>query len=124
MPLRNANPVSFLATANAPESRAFYETIIGLELIEETDFALVFAVGNSHLRIQKVSQVSPPPYTSMGWLVKDIKNVVASLKERGVVLDFHQGLAQDENGIWTSPSCAKIAWFKDPDGNTLSLTQE
>ena len=124
MPLQNQNAILFLATANAPESRVFFEKTIGLEFIEETDFALVFSVCNGLLRIQKVQQLSPAPYTSMGWQVDDIESVAAVLADRGVVFDRYDGLAQSASGIWTSPLGAKIAWFKDPDGNTLSLTQQ
>ena len=123
MPLRNQNTISFLATADASESRAFFEQIVGLDLLEETDFALVFSIANGQLRIQKVQQVSPPAYTCMGWEVDDIETVVATLSDRGVVFDQYDGLQQSEHRIWTSPSGAKIAWFRDPDGNTLSLTQ-
>ena len=123
MPLRNQNTISFLATANARESRAFFENLVGLKFIEETDFTLVFSIAKSHLRIQKVSNISPAPYTSMGWQVDDIEKAVAALRGRGVIFEVYEGLVQDLNGIWTSPTGAKIAWFKDPDGNTLSLTQ-
>ncbi len=123
MTLRNQNTISFLATANARESRTFYEKQIGLYFIEETDFALVFSVANSQLRIQKVSSISPAPYTAMGWQVDDIEKTVAALVGKGVILEHFDALEQDTHGIWISPTGAKIAWFKDPDGNTLSLTQ-
>jgi catechol 2,3-dioxygenase-like lactoylglutathione lyase family enzyme len=123
MPLRDQNIVAFLATENAPKSRDFFEKVIGLELVEETDFALVFLVGSGQLRIQKVTGISLQPYTSLGWQVDDIEAVVESLANKGVVFDHHEGMVQDTAGIWTSPSGAKVAWFKDPDGNTLSLTQ-
>lgn len=123
MPLRNQTTVSFLATENATRSRDFFENVIGLEFIEETQFALVFSTGNSQLRIQKVDQLYSPPYTSMGWQVGEIETVVSNLVARGVFFEMLSGIDQDDNGIWTSPSGAKIAWFKDPDGNMLSLTQ-
>ena len=123
MPLRNQNATSFLATASVVESKVFFEEVIGLNFVEETDFALVFSIGNGQLRIQKVEQVSPPPYTSMGWQVDDIEHVVGVLTDRGLAFERFDDFTQDDRGIWTSPSGAQIAWFKDPDGNTLSLTQ-
>jgi len=124
MPLRNLNAISFLATANAGESRKFFEKLVGLEFVEETDFALVFSVGKSQLRIQKISKISPASYTSMGWQVDDIEKVVAELLDGGIVFERYDGMAQDARGMWTSPTGAKIVWFKDPDGNILSLTQD
>ena len=123
MPLRNQNAISFLATANASKSKLFFEQTLGLHLIEETDFALVFLTGDVQLRIQKVEQISPTGYTSMGWQIDNIEALVAVLSDRGVVFDQCDGLEQSQSGIWTSPSGAKVAWFKDPDGNTLSLTE-
>lgn len=82
MPLRNQNAISFLATAKQSASKAFFENVVGLDLIEETDFALVFSTNNSQLRIQKVHRVFAPPYTSMGWQVDDIEKVVALLAAR------------------------------------------
>jgi catechol 2,3-dioxygenase-like lactoylglutathione lyase family enzyme len=123
MPLQNHNAISFLATAKPTASKAFFKGTIGLPLIEDSDFALVFRLNNGQLRIQKVQDLSPAPYTALGWQVTDIEAPVAALKKKGVTFDQHSGMAKDANGIWTSPSGAKIAWFKDPDGNTLSLTQ-
>lgn len=123
MPLRNQIATSFLATANAADSKVFFEEVIGLDFVEETNFALVFSMGNGQLRIQKVEVVSSPPYTSMGWQVDDIEDVVGVLTDRGIAFEQYSSFIQDDHGIWTSPSGAKIAWFKDPDGNMLSLTQ-
>ena len=124
VPLRNQNAVSFLATSNSSKSKIFFEKALGLNFVEETNFALVFSTGNGQLRIQKIQQLSASPYTSMGWQVDDIGKVVTELTQRGVIFDQHEGLEQDSRGIWNSPSGAQIAWFKDPDGNTLSLTQQ
>jgi catechol 2,3-dioxygenase-like lactoylglutathione lyase family enzyme len=116
-------PILFLATASADRSRAFYQDTLGRTLIADEPFALVFRVGESMLRIQKVQQVHPPPYTALGWSVPDIRATVAQLRERGVTFERYEGMNQDADGIWPSPSGAQIAWFKDPDGHVLSLTQ-
>ena len=117
------NPVLFLATANAERSRAFYEGVLGLAFVSDEPPALVFQVGGSMLRIQKVHQVYAAPYTALGWAVLDIRGTVLRLSEAGVVFERYEGMQQDEDGIWQSPGGAWVAWFRDPDGHVLSLTQ-
>ena len=117
------NPVLFLATANAERSRAFYERVLGLAFVADEPPALVFRVGDSMLRIQKVEQVHAVPYTALGWEVSDIRRTVRDLRAAGVVFQRYDGMDQDRDGIWHSPSGAFVAWFRDPDGHVLSLTQ-
>ena len=117
------NPVLFLATANPARSRAFYERALGLAFVADEPPALVFRVGNSMLRIQKVEQVHAAPYTALGWAVPDIRQTVSDLRAAGVVFQRYDGLNQDGDGIWHAPSGAFVAWFRDPDGHVLSLTQ-
>lgn len=118
------NPlIAFAATANAEKSRRFYESTLGLKFVRADDFALVFDVNGTMLRIQKVERVEPRPYTVLGWKVKDIQREVAQLTKRGVRFARYEGMEQDRLGIWTSPSGARIAWFNDPDENILSLTE-
>lgn len=116
-------PVLFLATANAVRSRRFYEKILGLKFVADEPPALVFEVGGSMLRIQKVQQVHAAPYTSLGWDVSDIRNTVRQFREAGVAFERFDGMDQDKDGIWTAPSGALVAWLRDPDGHVLSLTQ-
>lgn len=116
-------PMLFLATANSERARAFYERLLGLHFVADEPPALVFQVGDSMLRIQKVDQVRPAPYTALGWAVSDIRRTVQDLQAAGVVFQRYEGMNQDKNGIWHSPSGAWVAWFQDPDGNVLSLTQ-
>ena len=113
----------FVATAQAEAARHFYESVLGLSLLEDSPFALVFDSDGTTLRVQKVEQVTPAPYTALGWQVTDIEASVRSLRTKGAVLQRYEGLSQDALGIWKSPSGAKVAWFRDPDGNTLSLTE-
>jgi catechol 2,3-dioxygenase-like lactoylglutathione lyase family enzyme len=115
--------ISFLATANAALSRQFYAEVLQLRLASDEPFALVFDCNGSMRRIQKVDSVQPVPYTSLGWQTNDISQLVQQLTDRGVQFDRYQGLQQDELAIWTSPAGARVAWFKDPDGNILSLTE-
>jgi catechol 2,3-dioxygenase-like lactoylglutathione lyase family enzyme len=117
------NPVLFLATANAERSRAFYERVLGLAFVADEPPALVFQVGGSMLRIQKVEQVHAAPYTALGWAVSDIRRTVERLREAGAVFERYEGMNQDGDGIWPAPSGALVAWFRDPDGHVLSLTQ-
>ena len=116
-------PILFLATANAERSQQFYERVLGLTFVADEPPALVFQVGHSMLRIQKVQQVHTAPYTALGWAVSDIRAAVRRLSEAGVVFERYDGMNQDGDGIWQAPSGALVAWFRDPNGHVLSLTQ-
>lgn len=115
--------IAFLATANAGLSLKFYRDLLGLKLVSEDDFAIVFHLNEIELRIQKLEKVVPQPQTVLGWSVKSIEQSVQNLVGSGVSFEHYGGMAQNALGIWTSPSGAKIAWFKDPDSNILSLTE-
>jgi len=115
--------VSFVATLDASTSRKFYEERLGLKLVADELFALVFDLNGHVLRIAKVDELFPAAHTVLGWHVDKIEETVNSLVSRGVVFEVYDGMQQDEFGIWVSPSGAKVAWFKDPDGNNLSITQ-
>jgi catechol 2,3-dioxygenase-like lactoylglutathione lyase family enzyme len=115
--------MAFVATAKPAEALAFYRDVLGLALVYEDPFAIVFKTPNATLRVQKTGQHQPLPYTSLGWKVGDINATVARLAAQNVPAERFAGLEQSDAGVWTSPSGAKIAWFKDPDGNVLSLTE-
>jgi len=117
------SPISFIATANSTDSRNFYESVLSLKCLSDDPFALVFEIGDSTLRIQKVESVPQVNYTVLGWEVANIRSCVKALSHKGVLFETFSQLPQDELGIWCAPSGAKIVWFNDPDGNTLSLTQ-
>jgi catechol 2,3-dioxygenase-like lactoylglutathione lyase family enzyme len=121
--LSGSNVVAFVATSKPDEAKSFYEETLGLRLLTDDAFAIVFDANRIMLRVQKVQEHTPPPYTVLGWDVADIHASVNELSGKGVRCERYQWLGQDESGVWTSPSGAQIAWFKDPDGNTLSLTQ-
>jgi catechol 2,3-dioxygenase-like lactoylglutathione lyase family enzyme len=123
MTLASNNIVAMLATADAGRSRAFYEGTLGLRLVEEDGFALVFDANGTTLRVAKVREVAAPPYTSLGWSVPDVRGTARALAAKGVTFERYEGMGQDELGVWTPPgSSAGVCWFKDPDGNLLSLS--
>jgi predicted enzyme related to lactoylglutathione lyase len=115
--------IAFLATSDGARARRFYEIVLGLAVLSDDEFALALDTGSSTLRVQKVGPFAPQSFTALGWAVSDIAAAIDDLKKRGVVFQTFTGLDQDARGIWQSPSGARVAWFKDPDGNTLSLTQ-
>ena len=112
-----------MATRDAAGARKFYETALGLRCVSEDAFAIVFDAGGTMLRVQKVNELTPANYTALGWEVADIAARIRELGEKGVKFERFPGMSQDELGVWTSPAGAKVAWFKDPDGNVLSLTE-
>ena len=117
-----ARIVAFAATADAAKSRAFYEGVLGLKFVHEDEFAIVYDA-QVELRLQKVRAFQAHRHTQLGWSVSSIDALVKRLREKGVVFETYAFLNQDRNCIWTAPSGARVAWFKDPDGNLLSLTE-
>lgn len=115
--------MAFLATTDGGRARAFYEGTLGLRVLSDDDFALAVEAGGTMLRIQKVASFAPHPFTALGWEVPDIASAAARLERAGVSFERFPGLTQDGQGVWKSPSGARVAWFRDPDGNVLSLTQ-
>ena len=116
--------MAFLATTDSARARAFYEGVLGLHLVSDDRFALVYDAQSTELRIQKVERLMPHPHTALGWSVDSIDAAVGEIAARGGRFERFRALAQDEAGIWTSPSGARVAWLKDPDGNLLSLTEK
>jgi len=116
-------PINGFVRITDPErSRRFYEQTLGLAFDYENPYVTVFRSGNSQIIAQKVKEFSPVPATVLGWEVKDIEKVVSALRQSGVVFEKFEGMDQDELGIWKSPA-GKVAWFKDPDGNILSVSE-
>ncbi len=117
--------VAFAAVTDFAKARAFYEGVLGLRLVEEElPFALVFDANGTMLRVTKVPEHKPAPFTVLGWDVASIDETVAQLTAAGVEFLRFPGLNdKDPHGIWTAPGGARIAWFHDPDGNVLSVTQ-
>jgi catechol 2,3-dioxygenase-like lactoylglutathione lyase family enzyme len=115
--------MAFVATRDPARAKAFYRDTLGLHLVSEDQFALVFDAAGTMLRVTAVQEVGAVKYTVLGWQVPDIIRTAKTLQEARVTLERYAGMKQDELGIWISPSGAKVAWFKDPDGNTLGITQ-
>jgi catechol 2,3-dioxygenase-like lactoylglutathione lyase family enzyme len=115
--------IAFLATTDAARSRVFYEGVLGLRFVSEDDFAVVYDVQGIELRLQKVRAFVPQPHTALGWSVDGIDGVVRDIAACGGKFERFPQLGQDAAGIWQSPSGARIAWLRDPDGNLLSLTE-
>ena len=121
--LGSADLIAFVPTKDMGKARPFYEKTLGLPIEGQSPVACAFRAGGVLLRVIVVEQLTPFPFTLLGWSVQDIAATVAALTARGVAFDRFEGVEQDELGVWRSPGGAQVAWFKDPDGNTLSLTQ-
>jgi catechol 2,3-dioxygenase-like lactoylglutathione lyase family enzyme len=115
--------VSFVPVKDAKKARAFYEGVLGLRFVSEDHFALVLDANGIMVRVTNVPNFKPQEFTIVGWEVSDIAQTVSGLREKGVQFQSYGFPGQDAQGIWSSPSGAKVAWFKDPDGNVLGLTQ-
>lgn len=115
--------IGFVPTKNSTLSREFYEGKLGFKFVSDDQFALVMQAGESMIRIAKAGKFTPAQYTVMGWEVTDIAAMVKWLTGRGVAFEKYPFVQDQEQGIWTTPNGDKVAWFKDPDGNVLSLSQ-
>jgi catechol 2,3-dioxygenase-like lactoylglutathione lyase family enzyme len=118
------NIIGFVSIVDVPRAKAFYRDTLGLRLVmEEPPFALIFDANGIMLRLGMAKEIAPAHGTVLGWQVPEITATVKSLAQNGVSFERYQGMNQDELGIWTSPTGAKVAWFKDPDGNILSVSE-
>lgn len=121
--LESSDVIAFAAASDLDRARAFYQRTLGLTVTEQNDFACVLDAHGTMLRVTAVPKVSPAGYTVLGWRVTDITATVRDLAARGVEFRRYDGMDQDDDGIWTTPGGDQVAWFPDPDGNLLSLTQ-
>ncbi len=122
--LSKYNIIGFVPIVDVPRARDFYRDTLGLRLVmEEPPFALVFEANGIMLRLGMAKELPPSHGTVLGWQVPEITATVQGLGQAGVRFERYEGMNQDEHGIWTSPTGAKVAWFKDPDGNTLSVSE-
>jgi catechol 2,3-dioxygenase-like lactoylglutathione lyase family enzyme len=120
----SAKTMSFIITRDRAAAKKFYGEVLGFKFVSEDDFAAVFDLNGTMLRISTVKDFQPQPHTVLGWDVPDIVASVTALTAKGVKFNVYEGFGQDKLGIWNSPAGdAKVAWFLDPDGNNLSLTQ-
>ena len=121
--LDSGKMVGFVPTTDYEKARAFYEGKLGFEFISHDQFALVVKVGGHMIRISKMPNFTPLQGTILGWEVDNIEAVVGWLKERGVPVEKYPFIQDQELGIWNAPGGARVAWFKDPDGNVLGVSQ-
>jgi catechol 2,3-dioxygenase-like lactoylglutathione lyase family enzyme len=121
--LESSQAVTFLPSEDLERSERFFREVLGLRVVSRSDFACVIACAGSSLRITKVDGLRPQPFTVLGWLVEDLTSVIGRLREAGTAMAHFEGLDQDELGVWTTPTGDRVAWFHDPDGNVLSVTQ-
>lgn len=121
--LGSTDIVAFVAITDSEKARAFYEGVLGLKFVKDDGFALVFDANGIMVRAAKMKEVMPLQFTVLGWQVSGIEGVVRELTNKGVRFEIFGFFKQDELGIWTAPTGDKVAWFKDPDGNILSVSQ-
>ena len=121
--LASSKVIGFVPTKDSKQARSFYEDKLGFQFVSDDQFALVMNAGGTMIRVAKAKDFTPAPYTVLGWEVTDIAAVVAWLTGRGVVFEKYPFIQDQKLGIWTTPGGDKVAWFKDPDGNVLSVSQ-
>ena len=120
--LRNATLAAFVATCDLERAGAFHGGVLGLKELEPNDFSRAFDAAGTVVRVTFVADHVPVVHTVLGWSVPDLEAATDVLAEKGVAMLRYDGMQQDERGIWTAPSGARVAWFRDPDGNVLSLS--
>ena len=121
--LASSKVIGFVPTKDSAQARSFYEGKLGFQFVSDDMFALVMRAGENMIRIAKGKDFTPAPYTVLGWEVPNIEEIVAWLQNRGVVFEKYPFVQDKELGIWTAPTGDKVAWFKAPDGNVLSVSQ-
>ncbi len=124
--LANTPIIGLVPASNAERARAFYEETLGLSFLSDDGFAIVVKANDTIIRIVRMGEFTPVPYTILGWEVANMEETVAGLTAKGLVFDRYPFLPADqidELGVWTTPTGSKVAWFKDTEGNTLSLSQ-
>ena len=118
-----ASPVTFVFTADRARTMAFYSEVLGLTILAEEDFGVVFDLGSgATLRLTDIKDHVAGPHTVLGWEVPDIRAAMEGLRAKGVIFEIYEGFGQDADGVW-SVQDTKLAWFNDPEGNNLSLAQ-
>jgi catechol 2,3-dioxygenase-like lactoylglutathione lyase family enzyme len=120
--LGSTNVVAFVPTKDPEKAKAFYVDVLGLRFVKDDGFAMVFDANGIMVRVAR-AQFTPAPFTILGWQVSEIEQMARSLQEKGIQFERFGFFEQDPLGIWTAPTGDKVAWFKDPDGNMLSISQ-
>jgi catechol 2,3-dioxygenase-like lactoylglutathione lyase family enzyme len=121
--LEAAKPAIIVCTRDRARATAFYRDTLGLPVAYEDNFAAVFNLSGVTLRVSLVPDFTPHEHTILGFSVPDVPATVKALREKGVTFNIYPGFHQDDLGILTAPGgTVRVAWFKDPDGNVLSVT--
>ena len=115
--------MSFVSTTEPEKARAFYEEKLGLPVVGVDGHGVMYDVNGRRLRLSFVRELVVAPYSMLSWVVPVIHAVITQLTAKGVTFEIYQGFGQDEAGVWTAPGGTQVAWFKDPGGNLLSLSQ-
>jgi catechol 2,3-dioxygenase-like lactoylglutathione lyase family enzyme len=121
--LSSTNIVAFVPTKDSGKAREFYEGVLGLRFVKDDGFAMVLDANGIMIRVAKMKDFTPAQFTILGWQVSRIEGVVRDLQNKGVRFEIFGFFKQDDLGIWTAPTGDKVAWFKDPDGNILSVSE-
>lgn len=114
---------AFVPTTKPEKAKSFYKDTLGLKLVSEDDYALEFDANGTLLRVTTVQNLQPQQFTVLGWGVDDISSTIKALNNKNVFCEKYDFFEQDDLGVWIAPNGSKVAWFKDPDGNVLSLTE-
>ena len=115
--------MAFIPTRDFARARSFFEGTLGLKVLSQDDFAMVLDANGTRIRVTQVGDFQPQKFTILGWQVPNIEQAVSEMSGKGVKFEIYNFPGQDNRGIWTAPGGDKVAWFKDPDGNVLSVSQ-
>lgn len=122
--LAEAQLIGFIPTLDADRARSFYVDVLGLTFVSDDPFAVVVRSGDIDIRISRMEAFNPSPHSILGWKVPSMEASVQQFVGAGIKFERYPFLEQDDAGVWTAPDgAAKVAWFKDPDGNVLSIAQ-
>ena len=122
--LSNQRIKAFVSTVQLSVAREFYEKKLGLNLLSQDKYGIEFEANEAHIRLSVVEKLTPQPFTVLGWDTDDIVATINNLTAKGIIFERYDFIEQDENGIWTAPGGTRVAWFKDPDGNLLSVSDK
>ena len=122
--LSNQRIKAFVSTVQPSVAREFYEKNLGLNLLSQDKYGIEFEANEAHIRLSVVEKLTPQPLTILGWDTDDIVSAINDLSANGIIFERYNFIEQDENGIWTAPGGTRVAWFKDPDGNLLSVSDK
>ena len=121
--LGKSSLIAFVPTRDAARSRMFYEDTLGLRFVSDDSFAVVMDANGTMIRIVRLGEFTPAPYTIVGWQVEDIHQTIAAMSGKDIEFKRYPYFEQSEDGVWSAPDGAQVAWFSDPDGNTLSISE-